>query len=86
MKKIFVLIAMVFILQGCVSGLLNKIPEIECRKFKYVRQGNFTSAYIDAEHSRIKNGVLRIESLELQESTPWASFSVYIDGYRRKIK
>ena len=86
MKNIFILIAMVFILQGCVSGLLNKVPNVEFKKFKYVRAGNITSAYINAEHARIKNGVLRIETLEIQENNPWANFSIYLEGYRRKIK
>ena len=73
--------------QGCADRLISKIPHAEFDKFSYHRGGNVTSASVTATKSRIKDGKITIESLEVQEDWgPAFNFTVTLEGYKRKIE
>lgn len=90
MKNIFLIMIVALLCQGCAgcaSRLIDKVPQAEFEKFSYHRGGNVTSASVVAAGSQIKDGVITIDSLEVQENWgPAVNFTITLEGYKREIK
>ena len=36
--------------------------------------------------AKIENGMIVIDTLSIEESNPWCSFSVHLEGYKAKVR
>ena len=88
MKYLFLVVCM-FALMSCASTadrLIAKVPAHEFDSFEYRRGGGVSSAEITAYKSRMKDGELFIESMEVIEDAPFINFHIKIEGLKMPVK
>lgn len=86
--KAVIAVTLCFLLSSCGTAdeLLKKIPNNEFKMFEYHRVTSGSSADIIARNSSMKDGYMIIESLEVKESWPLATFQLKLEGYERKVE
>lgn len=73
---------------GCAVGIhdLNEIiPKAEFKSFEYHRSASGWDKDIEATNSKIDGNGVVIESLTLKSAYPGVSFSILLEGYKRKL-
>lgn len=85
-KNLILAFFVLLVCSGCISGLLQDIPNNEFESLEYVRGGNVTSVRIVAEDAKKTDTELVIKNLEIDESWPWFTAKVKIKGYRRDLR
>lgn len=85
-KHLVLAVFVLLVCSGCISGLLQDIPNNEFESLEYTRGGNVTSVRILAEGAQKTDDELVIKNLEIDESWPWFTAKIKIKGYRRELK
>jgi len=95
MKKLILIMFVIFILSGCgatqkmaksYNDLVNQIPSNEFEKFEYHRSGIYSSAHIIAEDAAKVNGLLMIDKFYMQLNYGPENLTISMEGYVRDVE
>lgn len=93
MKKLLLLVGVLFLLSGCASSgklaagysdVMSKIPDNEFGKFEYHRSGMYSSAHVTAIGGAKEGDLLMIERLHIQLNYGPENLTISIEDYIRE--